>query len=224
MPRGSRGRHAEGMDTRTRLRLGTAVAAALAALALAGLGLASVYGFAAEYGGGSFGQLAFLVVPIPLLAVLVCVVAWPRLRTAVRVSVVGVAAAVLVGGGLVADALGSGDHDGRILEESETFACNGPNSEVAVPAVVDRTWQELPRVAPVYGPIRGSADFCEAGVSGDGEQTFADYTDAFRELDGWRVRRDEPRRFEMTRDGVVVAVRLVGAPDRLTMIKVGVTG
>lgn len=209
------------MDTRTRLRLGIAVVAVVAALGLAGLALASVYGFAAEYGAGAFADLAFLVVPIPLFAVLVGVLAWPGLRTPVQLVVLAGAAVVMVGGGYAADALGAADRDERLVEESEAFACNGPNSEVTVPAVVDETWQELPREATIYGPVQGGRTDCVAAVAGDGERAFADYTDAFRGLDGWTVRTDRPQRFVMVRDEVEVTVRQT--KDDITTIKVGVT-
>ncbi len=210
------------MDTRTRARIGVAAALSLVTIALVVLALSSVYGLAAEYGGGSFADLAFLVVPIPVLAAALAVVVWPRVPRAARVVVVLGTAAVMVGGGLSADALGEDAHHERLVEESRTFTCNGPNSEVTVPATVERTWSDLPREAPIYGPIEGSPTDCVAGVSGDGEQAFADYTDTFRDLDGWTVQVDQPQRFVMVRDDVQVTVRMVGAPDRLTTIRVGV--
>ncbi len=48
-----------------------------------------------------------------------------------------------------------------------------------VEAEVNRTWRALPRRAPLYGPIEGSSTHCVAGVAGDGDRTFAEYTDAF---------------------------------------------
>ena len=208
------------METRTRVRTAVGLVAGLAAVVLAGLGLAVVYGFAVEYGGGSFRDLAFLVVPIPLLAVLAAVAAWPGLATRRQVAVLAGAAVVMVGGCLAADALGAAESDDRALEASRTFACNGRHSEVLVPAVVDETWRELPREAPIYGPVQGTPTDCTAAVAGDGDRTFADYTRTFRGLDGWRVEVDRPRRFVMSRDGVEVTVRLT--PDDLTMIRVGV--
>ena len=211
------------MATWNRTRLGIALVLALAAAALAALGLASVYGFAVEYGGGSFADLAFLVVPIPVLVAALAVVVWPRVPTRTQVAVVLGALVVMVGGGLAADALGRDEHDERLVEGSRTFTCNGPNAEVQVPAEVDETWRALPRRAPVYGPIEGSSTSCTAGVSGDGERAFADYTDAFRDLDGWQVQVDRPDRFVMARDDVRVTVRMLGAPDRLTTIAVAFT-
>ena len=210
------------MDTRTRARIGIAAGAALAAVGLAGLGLATVYGLAVEYGGGSFADLAFIVVPIPVLVAAVAVVLWPRVPTRLQLAVVLGVAALMVGGGLAADALGQHENGVRLVEESRTFGCNGPNSEVRVPAAVERTWQELPRRAPIYGPIQGGPDDCVAGVSGDGERAFADYTATFRVLEGWEVRSDQEHRFVMARDDVRVTVRLVGAPDRMTTIRVAV--
>jgi len=210
------------MDTRTSARLGVAIALSLLTLAVVVLGLWSVYGLAVEYGGGSFADLAFLVVPFPLLAALVAVVVWPRVSTRTQVAVVLGTAVVMVGGGLAADALGRDGHRDRLVEESRTFSCNGPHAEITVPAAIDETWQQLPRESPIYGPIEGSRTDCVAGVSGDGEQAFLDYTAAFRDLEGWQVRVDQPQRFVMVRDDVRVTVRLLGAPDRLTTIRVGV--
>ena len=210
------------MDTRTRARIGVAVVIGVGALVLAGLGLATVYGFAEEYGAGSFADLAFLVVPIPVLVAAVSVAVWPRSRTRTQLVVVVGAVAVMVGGGLVADALGQEANHERLLEESRTFACNGPNAEITLPAAVDETWRELPREAPIYGPIQGSRTDCTAAVSGDTQRTFTAYTDTFRDLDGWTFRVDRPQRFVMVRDDVEVTVR--EAPDDLTTIRVGVTG
>ena len=141
------------MDTRTRARIGIAVVAALATVTLVVLGLSMVYGFAVEYSGGSFGSftdLAFLVVPIPVLAAGLTVVVWPRVPTRTQlVAVLGVAV-VMVAGGLAADALGQRENRERLVAESENFTCNGPNSEITLPAVIDETWQELPREAPIY--------------------------------------------------------------------------
>ena len=208
------------MDTRTRARIGIAVVAALATVTLVVLGLSMVYGFAVEYSGGSFGSftdLAFLVVPIPVLAAGLTVVVWPRVPEAV----LGVAV-VMVVGGLAADALGQRENRERLVAESENFTCNGPNSEITLPAVIDETWQELPREAPIYGPIQGGRTDCTAAVAGDDARTFADYTDTFRDLDGWTVRLDRPQRFVMVRDDVEVTVRRTR--DDLTTINVGVTG
>lgn len=210
------------MDTRTRARIGVAVAVGLGAVVLAGLALATVYGFAAEYGAGSFADLALFVVPIPVLVVALAVAVWPRLRSRTRLVVVAGTVAVMVGGGLAADALGESAHDARLVEESRTFACNGPNSEITLPAVIDQTWRELPREEPIYGPIQGSRTDCTAAVAGDAQRTFADYTDAFRDLEGWTVEVDRPRRFVMVRDEVEVTVRQ--GPDDLTTIRVGVVG
>ena len=209
------------MDTRTRARVGIAVVVSLAAVGLAVLGLSMVYGFAVEYGGGSFADLGFLVVPIPVLVAAIAVVLWPRATTPTQVAVVLGALVVMVGGGLAADALGRDENHDRLVEGSRTFTCNGPNAEVRLPAAVDRTWQELPRRAPIYGPLGGTPTSCTAGVSGGGEQGFTDYTAAFRDLEGWQVQQDGEHRFVMSRDDVRVTVRRAGA-GRVTTIDVAV--
>jgi hypothetical protein len=212
------------MDTATRARTGVAVALGLATCATVGLALSVVHGFAVEYGGGSFASLGLLVVAPPVLLASLAVLALPRTSTRVRVAVVLGTVVAMVAGGLAADALGSDANRDRLLRESRDFSCNGPNAEVRVPAEVDRTWRELPRLAPVYGPIEGSASHCVAGVAGDGHETFAAYTEAFRTLAGWRGRADHPHRYVMVRDGVRVTVLLRGAPDRLTTIGVSLRG
>ena len=209
------------MDTRTRSRLGVALVVSLAAVALMVLGLSIVYGFAVEYGGGSFADLAFLVVPVPVLVTAVAVVAWPRVPNRTQLAVVLGSAVLMVGGGLAADALGQDESRDRLVESSRTFGCNGPNAEVRLPAAVDRTWRELPRRAPIYGPLGGTPTSCTAGVSGDGEQAYTDYTAAFRDLDGWQVERDGESRFVMARDDVRVTVRRDGV-DQIATIEVAV--
>lgn len=209
------------MDTRTRARLVTAVVLAVGAVALVVLGLWTVYGLTLEYGAGALGDLWFVVVPLPTLAAAGAVSTWPGLGTRVRVAVVLGTAALVVAGGLAAEELGARQREAQLVADSEAFTCNGPNVEVRVPEEVDRTWDELPREAPVYGPVEGGRTDCVAAVAGDGEQAFVDYTAAFRDLDGWEVEADRPQRFVMVRDDVRVTVRLVGAPDRLTTIRVG---
>ena len=210
------------MDSRTRARVGIALVISLAAVALAGLGLSAVYGFAVEYGGGSFADLAFLVVPIPVLVAAVAVVVWPRVRRSTRLAVVLGSIVVMVGGGLAADAMGQEENRDRLVENSRTFGCNGPNAEVLLPAAVDETWRELPRRSPIYGPLGGTPTSCTAGVAGDGERAFAEYTAAFRDLDEWRVEQDGESRFVMTRDDVRVTVRRAGR-GQVTTIEVAVT-
>jgi hypothetical protein len=209
------------MDTRSRARLGIALVISLAAVALAVLGLATVYGFAVEYGGGSFADLAFLVVPIPVLVGAIAVVVWPGVRTSTQVGVVLGSVVVMVVGGLAADALGKDESRDRLVETSRTFTCNGPNAELRLPAEVDQTWQELPRRAPIYGPLGGTPTSCTAGVSGDGDQGFSAYTAAFRDLDGWQVQQDGESRFVMARDDVRVTVRKE-RPGQVTTIDVAV--
>jgi hypothetical protein len=209
------------MDSRTRARIGIALAIALVAATLVVLGLWTVYGLAVEYGGGAIGDVAFLVVPIPTLAAAGAVALWPGLPARARVATVLGTAALMLGGGLVADELGQAENHERLLEESGRFTCNGPNSEVRVPEAVDRTWRELPRQAPIYGPVQGGPTDCVAAVSGEGRRTFAAYTRAFRGLDGWYVEEDGPARFVMSRDDVRVTVRLTS--DGLTTIQVGLS-
>ena len=210
------------MDTRTRALTGIAVVLALATVTLVVLGLWTVYGFSVEYGGGSFADLGFIVAPIPVLAAVLTVVVWPAVPTRTQVAVVLGVAGVMVVGGLAADALGQRENHDRLVEGSEHFTCNGPNSEITLPAAIDETWRELPREAPIYGPIQGGRTDCVAAVAGDGERTFADYTDTFRDLDGWTVRADRSQRFVMVRDDVEVTVRR--SEDDITTIRVAVTG
>ena len=214
------------MDTRTRTRArwGVTVAVSLITVALVGLGLSAVYGLAVEYSGGSFSvfaDLAFLVVPIPVLAAVVAVVVWPGMPTRTQVAVVLGVAVIMVAGGLLADELGQRENRHRLVEGSEHFTCNGPNSEITLPAVIDETWRDLPREAPNYGPGQGGPTDCVAAVAGNGDQTFADYTDTFRGLDGWRVQADRSDRFVMVRDDVEVTVRR--NQDDITTIQVGVS-
>ncbi len=209
------------MDTKTRARTGLAIALGLATCVTVALALSLTYGLAAEYGGGSFASFAFwvLVAP-PVLVATLAVSTLPRGSRRLRVAVVLATAVVAVGGGLAANAAGDEAKQDRVVQASRDFSCNGPNALMPVPAKVDRTWRELPRPALVYGPIEGSATHCTAGVVGDGNRTFADVTDAFRQLDDWRVQVDQPQRFEMVRAGVQVTVLLEGAPDQLTTIEV----
>ena len=208
------------MDTRTRIRYGTAVVLALATCLTMAAAVSVVYGLAVEYGSGSFAELVLLVVGLPVLLVLLTAAVLPRVSGRSVVAVVLGTAAVMVAGGLTAEALGVDENEQRLLDGSRAFTCNGRHAEVSVPAEVDRTWRELPRPAPVYGPIEGTRTSCTAGVAGDGARTFASYAGSLRDLDGWRVTVDRPERFVVVRDGVRVTVRLVGEPDRLTTLKV----
>jgi len=204
----------------TRLRTGTALVLGVGACATTALALSVVHGLAAEYGGGSFASMAVFVVVPPVLLTGLAVLALPRAPARLRCGVVLGTVVAVVLGGVVADALGGQSHRDRLVQGSRDFSCNGPNAETGVAAEVDRVWRELPRRAPVYGPIEGSAHHCTAAVAGDGDQTFTSYTDALRGLDGWQVEVDRPRRFVMVRPGVRVTVLERGAPDRLTTIEV----
>ncbi len=212
------------MDTKSRTRTGVAIALGVATCVTVMFALSVVYGLAAEYGGGSFASFAFWVVAPPVLLAALAVLTFPRASARSRVAVVLGTAVVMVAGGLAAAAVGDDVKRDRLAQGSRGFACNGPNALMPVEAEVDRTWHMLPRLAPIYGPIEASASHCVAGVAGDGNRTFPEYTDAFRQLDGWRVKVDQPQRFVMLRDGVRVTVLLDGAPDRLTTIEVSVTG
>ena len=207
---------------RTRTRYGTAFVLGLVTCGTAALSVAAVYGLAVEYGGGSFTELGLLVVVVPVLLALLTVAVLPRAPGRAAVAVAVGTAVVMVAGGLTADALGTDENKDRLLQGSRDFICNGSRVEVRVPGTVDRTWRELPRPAPVYGPIEGSRTSCTAGVAGDGAQTFPAYAGALRELNGWRVEVDRPERFVAVRDGVRITVSLVGSPDRLTTIEVAV--
>ena len=210
------------MNTREKLQFSAAIFCGLISTALVLLGIPVMYGVAVEYSGGAGLQL------LPVLGVAAGATAalatwsWPGLRAGVRVGV-PLAVVVVVGlGGLAADQLGDRAHQQRLVSGSETFGCNGPNAEVQVDQRVDATFAELPRRAPIYGPVEGSRFGCTAAVYGTGAETFAAYADAFRDLEGWTVTDEREARFVMERDGVRVAMTLLGAPDQLTMIEVSV--
>lgn len=209
-----------GVDTRTRLRYGTAVVLGLATCLTMVCAVAVVHGLTVEYGGGAFAELGALVVGVPVLLALLTVAVLPGASGHSAVAVALGTAAVMVAGGLTADAVGADANAERLLEGSRDVTCNARHAEVRVPAEVDRTWRALPRPAPVYGPIEGTPTSCTAGVAGDGARTFAAYAGSLRDLDGWRVAVDRPERVVVVRDGVRVTVRLVGAPDRLTTVEV----
>ena len=204
-------------------RRGVAVTSGLISIALACLGVSMVYGVSQEYDGGAGLQLLPLVVGLAGGAAALATWSWPGLRALVRVGVPLAVVATVVMGGLAADQLGSRARQQRLVSESESFGCNGPNAEVQVDGRVDATFTELPRRAPIYGPVGGSRYGCTAAVSGDGAEAFASYAEAFRGLDGWAVTVDRSDRFVMERDGVRVAMRSEGAPDPLAMIEVSVT-
>jgi hypothetical protein len=210
------------MDTPDRVRRGAAVLVALAALVLGALGCSVVYGFSAEYSGGTGLQVLPVVVAVPALVAAVAVALWPGSSGRAIVLVPVGSIVLLLAAGLGADLLGDRAHGQRLLEESRSFACNGPNAEIRVDPRVDEVFAELPRRAPIYGPVGGSPTGCTAGVSGPGAQSFEEYAAAFRDLDGWTVTADTDRHLEMERDGVQVSLRLAGAPDRLTTLEVSV--
>src|SRR4051794_11182890 len=94
-------------QTRTRARTCVAIVLGLATVMAVVLGLGLVYGLAAEYGAGFFADLnAWVVVPPVLLAAL-AVSTFPRASARWRVAVVWGTAAVMVGGGVAADAAGN---------------------------------------------------------------------------------------------------------------------
>lgn len=202
-------------------RRGVAVTCSLISIALAGLGVSIVYGVSQEYGGGAGLQLLPLVVGLAGGAAALATWSWPGLRALVRLGVPLAVVAVVVVGGLAADQLGSRARQQRLVSESESFGCNGPHAEVQVDQRVDATFAELPRRAPIYGPIQGSRYGCTAAVSGDGAEAFASYADVFRDLEGWTVNADRPARFVMERDGIRVALF---TQDRRAMIEVRTIG
>ncbi len=178
----------------------------LISIVLACLGVSMVYGVSQEYDGGAGLQLLPLVIGLAGGAAALASWSWPGLRALVRVGVPLAVVAAVVVGGLVADQLGSRARQQRLVSESEGFECNGPNAEVKVDQRVDATFAELPRRAPIYGPVGGSRYGCTAAVSGEGAEAFASYAEAFRDLDGWAVTRDRSDRFVMERGGVRVAM------------------
>jgi len=212
------------MDARDRVRRGAAVVLGLAALALAVLGVSVVHGFSAEYSGGTGLQVLPVVVALPALVATLAVALWPAASRRATILVPVGSVVLLLLAGLGADLLGDRAHGQRLLEESRSFACNGPNAEIEVDRRIDAVFAELPRRAPIYGPIQGGPTGCTAGVSGPGAESFEEYAAAFRDLDDWEVTTDTDRRFVMQRDGVRVALRLVGAPDPMASLGVSVAG
>ena len=210
------------MNTREKLQFSAGIISGLLAVGFALIGVSIMYGLAAEYAGGAGLSLLPVVGVAAGATAALATWSWPDLRTRVRVGV-PLAVVVVVGlGGLAADQLGDRAHQQRLVSGSETFGCNGPNAELQVDQRVDATFAELPRRAPIYGPVQGSRFGCTAAVYGTGAETFAAYADAFRDIEGWTVTDDRAARFVMERDGVRVSMRMEGAPDQLTMMEVSV--
>ncbi|MEJ7796076.1 MAG: hypothetical protein WKF50_11025 [Nocardioides sp.] len=212
------------MNTQGRLRLGVATGCGLISIALVLVGVPVIYGLSQEYSGGTGLQLLPLVVGAAGGAAALATWSWPGLKAGVRVGVPVAVVVVVVLGGLGADRLGGRSHEQRLVVGSESFACNGPYAEVHVDERVDATFAELPRRAPIYGPVEAGRTGCTAAVDAAGAEAFTAYADAFRELTGWTVIVDHPDRFVMQRDGVRVAMWLEGAPDQLAMIEVSTIG
>jgi hypothetical protein len=208
------------VQPRSRARRVVAIVVAVVAVVTGGLGLAVAYGVGAEYGGGSSAEIAPFVVTPSVLLMTIAVFVWPNLTGRVRGTVIVATTLILVAGGYAADILGDHAKQDRLAENSRAFTCNGPNAEIRVLANVDATWGDLPRRAPIYGPIEGTSTSCSAAVEGDADQTFAEYTDAFRNLDGWQIQTDEYGRFVMTRHNVRVSVTMEGELGRSTFIEV----
>src|SRR3712207_9199603 len=103
------------------------------------LAVSVVYGLAVEYGGGSFAELAVLVVPPPTLLAFLTVSVLPRASARLGLIAALTTALLMAGGGLTADALGKDANEDRLLRGSRNFTCNGPRAEMRVPAEVDRT-------------------------------------------------------------------------------------
>lgn len=205
------------MTTPTIARAGGAVLLALIGVGLALATLASIYGLAVEYGGGSLLGLVPGLAGVTGLSVGGAVALW---GSGTRWSLgVGIAVfAVVVGAGVGADRWGERTRDQNRLEESRSFTCNGPNAEIAVDPRVDEVFADMPRPALIYGPVGGTRTGCTAGVSG-GENSFTAYAEALRRP-GWEVAVDEPDRFVADKDGIRITVDLMGAPDRMATVTV----
>lgn len=204
-----------------KLRTAAAAFLALVTLALAGLGSTTVMGLSQEYGQGTGLQALSLLMGVAGLLAMLTVVVWPGARGTGAAAVVLGFLVVLFLVGLAADRIGAGLGERDDLAASAAMGCNNRNSEVLVDERVDAVFAELPRRDPLYGPVEGTRHGCTAAVDGEGQESFEEYADAFRELDGWRVRTDEPGRFVMDRDGVRVSL---GMSDGLAMLTVEVTG
>lgn len=182
----------------------TALVLGLVATLLAVFGVAVVWGLTVEYGRGT--DVLPLAVGIPTALAAVGLLLWPGLRMRVQVVVPVAIAGALALAGLGAEQVGLREREQRTLEASAAFGCNNVNSEVLVGDTVEETWAELPRPAPLYGPIEGTPDACTAGVSGDPAAGFDAWAVALRDLEGWRVLRDDRAMVAVRRDDGITAV------------------
>jgi hypothetical protein len=187
-----------------RARSVTAVVLGLLAVLVGVVGLGTVWGLTVEYGRGT--DVLPLVVAVPTALVVLLLLLRPDLPRRVRLLVPLSVAAGLLLAGLAAEQVGLREREQRTLAASARFGCTNANSEVRVPSVVEETWGELPRPAPLYGPIEGTPEGCTAGISGDPDAAFAAWADALRQLDGWRVVRDDADLLAVRRADGVTAV------------------
>lgn len=192
------------MNTSRARRVG-AVLLGLAAAGLAGFGLLVVWGLAVEYRAGL--EVAPMAVVLPTSVALVAAACWPG-TSGPRVLAAGtLVAAVLTASSLAASWLGERQRDQQDVQASERFACNGTNSEITVDPRVDQVYAELPRPARIYGPVEGTRQGCTAAVSGDAGEVFDAWAVELRDLDGWEVVDDAPRRVVVQRaDGVTITL------------------
>lgn len=186
-----------------RVRRTVAILLALAAAALATFGLAVVWGLAVEYGASP--ELLPPVVALPTGLAVLAVACWPRIAGRTVLATAVVVALLLLASAVAANWLGGREHDRRAVQASESFACNGPNSELRVDPRVDEVFAELPRPARLYGPVEGTRAGCTAAVAGD--ESFEAWAAELRDLDGWEVQQDQPRRVVVRRaDGVTITL------------------
>lgn len=186
----------------------TALVLGLLAVLLAALGIAAVWGMAVDYGRGT--DLLPLAVVLPTACAALALLLWPGLSGRVQLLVPVAVAGVLVLTGLGAEQVGLREREQRTLEASAGFGCNNVGSEALVGDAVEETWAELPRPAPLYGPIEGTPDACTAGVSGDPAAAFDAWAVALRGLDGWRVVRDDDALVAVRRGDGITAVLVRG--------------
>ena len=174
----------------------TALVVGLLAVLLAVFGISVVWGLTVEYGRGT--DVLPLTVAIPAAVAALALLLWPGLSGRVQLLATIAVAGALVLAGLGAEHVGLREREQRTLEASADFGCNNVNSEVFVDDSIEETWGDLPRPAPLYGPIEGTAEACTAGVSGDPAAGFDAWAATLRDLEGWPVLRD---------DAALVAVR-----------------
>jgi hypothetical protein len=182
----------------------TALVLGLLAVLLAVFGVAVVWGLAVDYGRGTDLLLPAVVLPTAFAAI--ALLLWPGLSGRVQLFVPLAIAAGLLLASLGAEQLGLREREQRTLESSASFGCNNTNSEVFVDESIEETWAALPRPAPLYGPIEGTPDACTAGVSGDPADGFDAWAVALRDLEGWRVLRDDDDLVAVRRDDGMTVV------------------